>query len=396
LFAVARAECRQVLDLRVAAVLGTDPDPYYPAAVPISVSEPALLSGETIDLFAPLPALTAGGAVGAISPASSISQVDSAAAGVGGVGDPVSLDEIAGPDSTPEAVDETSYANHLVLELGDRQQLPPAEVGLAIGVPTVAAGPALARARRANRSAHGALLGPGRVFAPEMAAIRASVLAAADAGPAVATTGWLGGWPPPDPAFGAIPLVRERRRWGAPLAALVVLLIALGAIFGLLATTGGGHKSSGTSAAVVSSTSAATNATPLPTVGSSTAAPDPTGSGPGGPLAVAPPTPSQPSTAATTPTTSASGTLTLIVTTDKQPVMVRAGTVGATCAAKKSCPFVVASGAVIAITDALRGGPGPALRLDKFSAPASCVNTPGACIFVITSNLSIKLTTPAR
>jgi hypothetical protein len=374
LFGVARAECRRVLDARVAAVFEGTVDPGAPV-------DPV----DSIGLIDPT-----GDTIGLLEPIGPIDVLDEIA--------PISSAEPAG--AGPQ-VDETSYANHLVLELADRQRLPVAEVGLAIGVPSATAVAALARARRADRARSFGLLGPGRTFAPEMAGIRSSVLAAADAGPIAATSGWpagwLSGWPPPDPAFGAMPITADRRRWGAPLAVLAVLLLALGAILGLLATTGGSHKSPAGLPAAATSSAAPTSTGPLPTAGSTTATADPTGSGPGGPLAVAPPTPSQPSTAATTPTaTASSGAFTLVVTTDKQPVLVRAGSVANTCAAKKSCSYAVASGAVVAVTDALRSGPGPSVRLDSFSAPASCVGSRGTCVFVMTANVSIKLTTPGR
>ena len=140
--------------------------------------------------------------------------------------------------------DGVPYDERLLLELADRQELSEAEVAAAIGVPRPDAPGLIDGARRQS---HGLLPGNGRAFAAEMAGLRTGILGAVIAADTSSVAPpvdarWLGVWPPADTAFTTAP-APPRRRWGAPIAVLVVLLIAIGAAIGLVNVfSGGGHS----------------------------------------------------------------------------------------------------------------------------------------------------------
>ena len=227
-----------------------------------------------------------------------------------------------------------------------------------------------------------------------MVALRSPILAAAATvrptagGPA---DGWVDGWPPSDPTFAG---ASGRRRWGAPLAVLVVLLLALGATLGLLSALGGSsHRADPTSAdsGLPSSASAASpspaSSTSPDTTPSDTASP--TDSEPASGIAVQPPTPSAPTSVATTPPPA---TYMVIVSTDQRPIVVSSGRAQASCPARTTCSFSVAPGAIVTIADS-NSGRLILVGTDTFSAPPSCTNQRGSCTFAVNSTLQITLTT---
>jgi DNA-directed RNA polymerase specialized sigma24 family protein len=323
--------------------------------------------------------------------------------GLGGLGGLDGLDGLADDADTGVPIDlfdETpasgglAYADQLPLELADRQSLDDFEVAAAIGVPRTAGAPIVARARKAARRS-GAGLGEGRAFAAEMVALRSAILAAAaTVRPAAggSADGWVDGWPPSDPTFAG---ASGRRRWGAPLAVLVVLLLALGATLGLLSALGGSSHHvadpvSADSGQPSSASAAGPSATPSSSPPSDTTGP--AASEPVSGIAVQPPTPSAPTSAATT-ATSAASTYTVVVSTDQRAIVVSSGRAQASCPARTTCSFSVAPGAIVTIADNNSG------RLvlggaDSFSAPPSCTNQHGSCTFAVNSALQITLKTP--
>jgi DNA-directed RNA polymerase specialized sigma24 family protein len=291
--------------------------------------------------------------------------------------------------------DGVPYDERLLLELADRQELSEAEVAAAIGVPRPDAPGLIDQARRQS---HGRLPSTGRAFAAEMAGLRTGILAAIIAGDTSSVAPpvdarWLGVWPPADTAFTTAP-APSRRRWGAPIAVLVVLLIAIGAAIGLVSVfSGSGH-----------SVAQVNVAEPAPPSSSVAAATDPTSAagttgitgtaGAAVPTVAAPPAPaiaSSPAASSTAPSnaTSPPGSFTVYVDTDQHPVTIRSGSASAGCAASTSCAFLVPGNAVVTVSDSLR------LIPDRFSAPASCTGQlSGSCTFTVTSNIHVVLTTP--
>ncbi len=289
-----------------------------------------------------------------------------------------------------------AYRELLPLALVGPAQLTEVEAAAALGVPRSAAPAIIDEARRS-----GVLLGDGGVTtanAYDTARWREDILRAAAAAsirpPDLADSDqWINGWPPSDPAFAVVP----GRRWGAPLAVLVVLLLALGSIVVLLATTGGGSKHQ-TSQPAVGLPLTSTSVAPPSTVATSAAAPAGASSAVAA-GAAAPPVVSAaptPPTATTAPPTAAAapsaGLVAMTVTTDARSVSIISGRSQTGCAAHAACSFSVAVGAILTVADT-NAGRQLTTGTDRFSAPASCVQQRSSCTFAVTSSLSIVLTT---